>query len=51
MAKYYPHLLSPLRVRGLTLKNRMTSTTSLPHFLMGPEEYLPKHMIELLARR
>ncbi len=51
MAKYYSHLLSPLRVRGLTLKNRMTSTTSLPHFLMGPEEYLPKHMIELLANR
>ena len=51
MAKYYSHLLSPLKVRGLTLKNRMTSTTSLPHFLMGPEEYLPKHMIELLANR
>ena len=51
MSKYYSHLLSPLRVRGLTLKNRMTSTTSLPHFLMGPEEYLPKHMIELLANR
>ena len=51
MAKYYSHLLSPLRVRSLMLKNRMTSTTSLPHFLMGPEEYLPKQMINLLANR
>ena len=51
MARYYSHLLSPLRVRGLVLKNRMTATTSLPHFLMGPEEYLPKHMINLLANR
>ena len=51
MSKYYSHLLSPLRVRGMTLKNRMTATTSLPHFLMGPEEYLPRHMIRLLADR
>ena len=47
MSKYYSHLLSPLKVRGLTLKNRMTAATSLPHFLMGPEPYLPRHMINL----
>lgn len=51
MAKYYSHLLSPLKVRGMVLKNRMTAATSLPHFLMGPEPYLPKHMINLLANR
>ncbi len=51
MARYYPHLLSPLKVRGLILKNRMTAATSLPHFLMGPEPYLPRHMINLLADR
>lgn len=51
MAKHYPHLLSPLKVRGLVLKNRMTAATSLPHFLMGPEPYLPRHMINLLANR
>lgn len=51
MSKYYSHLLSPIQVRGLTLKNRMTATTSLPHFLMGPEPYLPKQMINLLANR
>lgn len=51
MAKHYPHLLSPLKVRGTVVKNRMTAATSLPHFLMGPEPYLPKHMINLLANR
>lgn len=51
MSKYYSHLLSPLKVRGLVLPNRMTSSTSVPHFLMGPEPYLPPHMIELFANR
>lgn len=51
MSKYYSHLLSPLKVRGLVLPNRMTSSTSVPHFLMGPEPYLPQHMIELFANR
>ena len=35
----YPHLLSPVRVGGLTLKNRLISGNSLPHFLQGPEPY------------
>lgn len=51
MSKKFPYLLSPLKVRGMVLKNRMTASTSMPHFLMGPEEYLPKHMINLLADR
>lgn len=51
MSKHYSYLLSPLRVRGLTLKNRMTASSSLPHFLMGPETYPPKHIINLLANR
>lgn len=51
MSKHFPYLLSPVKVRGHVLKNRMVSTTSLPHFLMGPEEYPPKHIINLMADR
>lgn len=51
MAKNYPYLLCPLKVRGMVLKNRMTAATSLPHFLMGPEPYFPRHMINLMANR
>ncbi len=35
----YPHLLSPVRVGNLVLKNRMISSNALPHFLMGPETF------------
>jgi len=35
----YPHLLSPLKVRNVVLKNRMMQTVSTPHFLQGPEVF------------
>lgn len=35
----YEHLMSPLKVRGYILKNRITAANSLPHFLQGPESY------------
>ena len=35
----YEHLLSPLKVRGYVLKNRLAAANSLPHFLQGPERY------------
>jgi 2,4-dienoyl-CoA reductase-like NADH-dependent reductase (Old Yellow Enzyme family)/thioredoxin reductase len=35
----YPHLLSPLRIRNVVLKNRILHTPSPPHFLQGPENY------------
>ena len=35
----YPNLLKPLVIRNFTLKNRMESANSLPHFLQGPEKY------------
>lgn len=44
-------LLSPIRVRGTVFKNRMSASTSLPHFLMGPEPYPPKHLVEFMADR
>ncbi len=35
----YPHLLSPLRIRNVVLKNRILHTPSPPHCLQGPENY------------
>ena len=39
MRSVYPHLLSPLKIRSFTLKNRMESSNSQPHFHQGPEKY------------
>lgn len=35
----YSHLLSPLRIRDVVLKNRILYTIARPHFLQGPETY------------
>lgn len=35
----YPNLMSPVKIRGFVLKNRMEMTTALPHFSQGPERY------------
>jgi 2,4-dienoyl-CoA reductase-like NADH-dependent reductase (Old Yellow Enzyme family)/thioredoxin reductase len=34
-----PHLLSPLRIRNVILKNRIMHTVSTPHSIQGPENY------------
>ena len=34
-----PHLLSPLRIRNVVLKNRIMHTQSPPHSLQGPENF------------
>lgn len=39
MPSAFPALLSPIKIRNFTLKNRMVSTNSQPHFHQGPEEY------------
>lgn len=39
MIKKYPHLLSPLRIGDVVLKNRMVASPSRPHFIQGPEPY------------
>jgi len=39
MNEQFPNLLSPLKIGNHVLKNRMTSTTSRPHFAQGPENY------------
>jgi thioredoxin reductase len=35
----YSHLLSPLKIRNVILKNRMFYTLSNPHYLQGPENF------------
>jgi 2,4-dienoyl-CoA reductase-like NADH-dependent reductase (Old Yellow Enzyme family)/thioredoxin reductase len=47
----YPHLLEPLVVRNFTLKNRMESANSLPHFLQGPERHPADSVIAHYANR
>ena len=39
MSPKYPHLFAPLKIRNTVLKNRLTASNSLPHFLQGPETY------------
>lgn len=51
MTLKYRHLLSPLEVRGFVLKNRMSSSNSLPHFLQGPEPYPADPVIAHYANR
>ncbi len=37
--KKYSHLLAPVKVGGLTFKNRLISGNALPHFLQGSEDF------------
>jgi len=50
MTKYY-NLLKPMVIRGFTLKNRMISSNSLPHFLQGPERHPADGIIYHYANR
>ena len=47
----YPHLLSPLKVGNMVLKNRMTAAPSTPHFLQGTETAYTEKMITNWANR
>lgn len=51
MSVKYPHLLSPLKVRGYVLKNRMEASNSLPHFLQGSESYPADSVITHYANK
>jgi len=51
MYNKYPHLLSPLRIGNLVLKNRMTASPSMPHFVQGPEPYPSEAMITHFANK
>jgi 2,4-dienoyl-CoA reductase-like NADH-dependent reductase (Old Yellow Enzyme family)/thioredoxin reductase len=45
----YSHLLSPLKIGNVILKNRMMHTRSLPHFLQGPEIFPSEQVISHYA--
>ena len=51
MSFQYPHVLSPLVVRGHVLKNRLEVSNSLPHFLQGPETYPADSVITHYANK
>ncbi len=49
MSIKYQHILSPIQVGNLVLKNRLIAGNSLPHFLMGPEDYPAESVIDHVA--
>ena len=46
---HYCHLLSPIRVGNVLLKNRMVAANALPHFLQGPESFPSEPVINHVA--
>lgn len=46
---HYENLLSPIKVNGVVLKNRMIASNALPHFTQGPEKYPNDAIINYLA--
>ncbi len=49
MTNRYPHLLSPIKVGNVILKNRLFASKALPHFIQGPENYPAPVTIEYYA--
>ena len=45
----YSHLLSPIKIGNVILKNRMIHSRSLPHFLQGPETFPSEAVISHYA--
>lgn len=50
LSSRYSHLLSPIKVRGMVLKNRLWSGNALPHFLQGPESWPSEQVIDHMVR-
>ena len=47
----YQALLSPIKVNGMVVRNRMGSSASTPHFLQGREHYATEKIITHFANR
>lgn len=47
----YEHLLSPLQVGNVILKNRMVATAGIPHLIQGAEDYPTEKLITHLTNR
>lgn len=46
MTQKYSHLLSPLKVGNVLLKNRLVGSVALPHYLQGPELFPNDQVIQ-----
>lgn len=51
MNPYYPHLLSPLRLGNIVLKNRMICPPSQPYHAQAGETWPSDTLIECYAAR
>jgi 2,4-dienoyl-CoA reductase-like NADH-dependent reductase (Old Yellow Enzyme family)/thioredoxin reductase len=51
MAIKYSHLLSPVKVGNVVLRNRLIATASSPHFIQGPETYPTEGLITHYANK
>jgi len=51
MPKYYPNLLSPIKIGNVIFKNRMTASTSKPHYLIGSDKYPTETLITHFANK
>lgn len=49
MSHRYSHLLSPIKIGNVVLKNRMLHANALPHFLQGPETFPADAVISFYA--
>ena len=49
MNNRYYHLLSPVKIGNVILKNRMISSNAMPHFLQGPEAHPTNALISYYA--
>lgn len=47
----YAHMLQPVRLGGLILKNRLTASCSVPYFLQGGEPYPTQPLITHIANK
>lgn len=51
MALKYSNLLSPIKVGGVILKNRMMVSSSIPHYVQGREPYPTERTIDHFAMK
>ena len=51
MSHTYSHLLSPVKINNVVLRNRLIATPSNPHFVQGPEKWPTEGLISHYANK
>lgn len=51
MSLKYPHLLSPIKINNIVLRNRLISTASNPHFIQATEKWPTEALISHYANK